>query len=102
VFFFGAYDDGLSLVTLFHRCIGHGILYRDVDDISDVAVARTGTAAHPYAHRYTCAGVVAHLQPRVDLNHLTLLITRHRFIFDVGLVSSSMTLSPDLNSFFSS
>src|SRR5262249_39847041 len=98
-------DDRPHDLALLDRALGRGGLHRADDDVADVRVAPVRSAHHADAEQLARAGVVGHPEPGLLLDHRAasmISASRHRFVFDSGLVSTMRTTSPTLAWFASS
>src|SRR6266566_4390615 len=96
-----SHDHRLHDLALFHLAGRYGVLDRDHDDVAEPRVAPLGPAEHTDHERAARARVIRDLDLRFLLHHgyfalSTISITRQRFRFDNGRVSTMRTVSPVL------
>src|SRR5262249_2355806 len=101
---------------LLHAAARDGFLHAHHDGVADIGVAALGTAEHLDAHHAARAGIVGDVQLGGHLNHMFCSwrflfapyfpLTRSKasqvFSFEIGRHSLMRTMSPALNSPFSS
>src|SRR5262249_31331191 len=101
------HDHGLHNVALFHTAARDRFLHRDDNHIADRGVFALRAAKHFDAHDSASTGIVGNIEIGLHLNHGEACLfsprtTAQRLSLEIGRCSSIHTISPTLNSFFSS